>query len=67
MLDDSKMPFLIRAVQSNNVEIVNILLSLGVDPLAKGIHGEKPIEMAYRYGFFEIVDLLIDAESKMFD
>lgn len=62
-IDSEGKSALIRGIEVNNIEGVKLLLSLGANPLEKGRGSLYPIDVAFKKGNLEIVDLLIEAEG----
>lgn len=58
---------LMRAVSSNNLIGVVLLLNSGADPTKRGTFDNRtPIEIAYESGYTEILKVLIEFEAKMY-
>lgn len=66
MQDGTNKTPLIWAVELNNLFMVQLLLDSGADPIHAGPDNKTPIEIAYSKGFTQILDLLIEAESKLY-
>lgn len=67
MIDLSKTTPLIKAVEMNDLKTVELLLFHGASPTKIGGQGKSPIDIAYSRGYKQILNALIEAESKQFD
>ena len=67
MIDSSRKTPLICAVEAKNPDGVKLLLASGATPTKAGLDGKSPIEVAHAKGYFEILDILIEAESRLFN
>lgn len=66
IIDGSGKTPLIWAVENNNLNLLNLLLSAGAKPTKPGYKIKNPIELAYSLGYSEILSALIHAEAQMY-
>lgn len=64
-IDDDGKIALIRGIEVNNIEGLKLLES-GANPIEKGRGKLSPTDVALKKGNLEIVDCLIEAESRWY-
>lgn len=63
-IDDIKYsPFLIEAIQYNNINIVKFLLENNVDVNKKDVYGDIPLVMSVQKNNYEIIELLLNHQN----